>query len=192
MHSAVVSLFVLLLCVSPCLAEPPAAGVKRLEFHSEVQNIRGIDGSLARNPAPGVTLSCAEVSGPVAYGRIPHRLHGEKAASSQHGLDFAVAYPAESSPVLVFDADGNKTLSCAERVPLLAHPKDPSLMFRTVTVSWKNDGGTPRTQRYRITVPAHFDPSTQGARLFVDLVDVPVARWSVEGKNSLWILFDGN
>src|SRR5262249_55776415 len=79
MRSAVVSLFVLLLCASPCLAEPPAAGVKRLEFHSEVQNIRGIDGSLARNPAPGVTLSCAEVSGPVAYGRIPHRLHGEKA-----------------------------------------------------------------------------------------------------------------
>lgn len=114
--------------------------MKRLEFHSEVQNIRGIDGTLARNPAPGVTLSCAEVSGPVAYGRLPHRLHGEKAASSEHGLDFAVAYPADSSPVLVFDADGNKTLTCAERVPLLAHPKDPSLVFRRAVDLIANHG----------------------------------------------------
>ena len=193
MRSAVVSLFVVLLGASTCLAEPSATGVHRLEFRSEVQNLRVVDGVLARGPAPGVTLSCAEISGPTGFGKVPHRQHGERAASQEHFVYFAVAYPAKSLPVLLFDADGDRTLTCAERVPLLAHPKDPSLTFRTVTISWKDDGGAPRTQRYRITVPAHLDLSTQdGARLFVDLVDVPVARWNVGGRDTLWILFDGN
>ena len=193
MRSAVLSLTAVLLGAGPCFGAPSTTGVQRLEFHSEVQNIRAIDGALARVPAPGVTLSCAEISGQVGYGRLPHRQHGERAASSEHFVNFAVAYPATSSPVLLFDADGDRTLTCAERIPLLVHPQDPSLMFRTVTVPWKGDGGAPRTQRYRITVPAHLDLSADsGARLFVDLVDVPVARWNVGGKNSLWILFDGN
>ena len=193
MRSAVVSLSVVLLGASPCLAEASAAGAHRLEFRSEVQNIRAIDGALTRNPTPGVKLSCAEVSGPVGYGRLPHRQHGERAASAEHFLHFAVVYPATSSPVLLFDSDGDRTLTCAERIPLLGHPQDPSLVFRTVTVSWKDDGGAPRTQRYRITVPAHLDSSAPGGiRSYVDLVDVPVARWNVGGKNSLWILFDGN
>ena len=193
MRSAVVSLFAVLLGACPCFGEPSATGVKRLEFRSEVQNIRAVDGALARDAAPGITLSCAEISGQVGYGKVPHRQHGERAASAEHFVHFAVAYPATSSPVLLFDADGDRTLTCAERIPLLGHPQDPSLMFRTVTVSWKDDGGVPRTQRYRITVPAHLDLSAAtGARLFVDLVDVPVARWSVGGRDSLWILFDGN
>lgn len=169
-----------------------ASGAHTLQFRRETQNLTVFTRSLGATPATAVKNGCPEIAatGTVRYGRIPHRLAGEKDTSTENFLDFAAIFPEAGLPVALVDIDGNRLLECDERVELIAHPSDPARVFRTLVIDW-NDAGPPRQHRYRLTLPAHLS-ADDPVKYSVALVDVPVARWAVEGRSTTWILYDGN
>ena len=65
-------------------------------------------------------------------------------------------------------------------------------MFRTLTLNWKDDGAGERSQRYRINVPSVISWDPQSDLYSVELVDVPVARWTRDEQTTVWVLYDGN
>ena len=171
---------------SVSLAGAPGA-LHTITFAREVQNLRFSEVPLMPQLRHPVAIACESGKGPAGYGAIPHRRIGEPYESTDHFIAFAAVYPPGSRPLLFVDLDGNRRLTCDERLDPVAHPQDPERMFRTVTVEWR-DGGPARSRIYRITMPARFD----GGSFAIDLVDAPVARWSVDGHDSLWVLLDGN
>ena len=165
----------------------PASATHTLAFAREIQNLRFGEVPLLRQLGRPARVECAEAKGPAGFGEIPHRAPGEAFESKEHFIAFAAVYPPGAKPLLFVDLDGDRRLSCRERLDPIVHPRDPERLFRTVSVEWR-DAGPARVRTYRITIPARLD----GGSYTIDLVDAPVARWSVDGHDSLWILLDGN
>jgi peroxiredoxin len=165
---------------------PASAATRTLEFENQVQNIRIATQPLRSALARPVTIDCADARGPAGFGELPHRILGEGFGSTEHFIAFAAVYPPGERPVLFIDHGSDRRLTCDERVDPVVHPRDPEVLFRTIEVAWR-DGGPARSRMYRINVPARVD-----GQVAIDLVQVPVARWNVQGTDSLWILYDGN
>jgi hypothetical protein len=162
-----------------------------LRFDKEIQNIRVFRKELRQYPPAGVNVVCENLGGALWYGRIPHRLYHEDFVSKRNFLNFIVEYGINERPVLLVDFDANHSLECDEEAAFVTNPQKPEELFRTVILSWRDDGGPNRTQRYRLRIPARLAPSGRPT-YSLDLVDVPVARWSVSGNETIWVLLDGN
>jgi len=159
----------------------------RLEFSSSVQNIEFLRSPLLLNPREGLRV-CADLQGEVRHGEIPFRLPEEEATSAEHFLPFLVVYGDTPPPRLLLDLDQDGAIGCDELVALVRNPGDPGRVFRTLVLG--GNGTRPRS-RYRLSLPAVAGPS-DGEWFSIDLVDVPVARWPLDGGAPLWVLFDGN
>ena len=165
-----------------------AGETRTLEFRREVQNVPAVSRVLREEPARGAMDVCPKLSGTARYGAIPHRLAGEAMTESGHFVDFAAVY-GESQPALLIDLDQDGVLTCDERVELVRHPVDTEILFRTLVLTW-NDDGPDRRQRYRLKLPAQLADTPQEYE--IELVDVPVGRWKEGDRTVLWMLYDGN
>lgn len=162
----------------------------RLEFQLEVQNLKALRKSLLMGPGKDVTV-CPDLRGEFRYGRIPYRLPGEEALSTQNFAHFVAAYDHGPLPTVLLDFNRDRTIGCDEELPLLPHPQQDGLAFRTVKLGPPNEQAPLQTRRYRLLLPTQLTGTRQDV-FSVDIVDVPVARWNVEGRETFWILFDGN
>jgi len=159
-----------------------------LEFGRETQNVPMVN-EVFDVGLDGVETACPRLSGETRYGSIPHRLYDETMVETGHFVDFAAVYPQEGAPELVVDTDHDGRLECDERVELIRHPRDGNVLFRSLDLKW-NDSGPARQVRYRIKIPALLVDGEQ--RYEIEMVDVPVARWTQDGLGSIWVLYDGN
>jgi len=185
-----VALLVLLLAGSArtqAVTGDAALETKRLEFASEVQNIEFVRRPLVLNQKDGLRV-CADLKGERRYGQIPFRFPEEDALSTDHFLSFMVIYGGGPLPSLLVDLNQDGEIACEESVALVQNPKDQGRAFRTLVLG--GNGVRPQS-RYRLSLPVVLG-SSEGELFIVDLVDVPVARWSLDGHESLWVLFDGN
>jgi hypothetical protein len=185
-----VALLVLLLAGSartPAATGEAAFETKRLAFAPEVLNVGFLRRPLLLKPKEGLRV-CADLPGERRYGQIPFRLPEDDALSTDHFLSFMVIYGSKPLPSLLVDLDQDGAIACDESVSLVQNPGDSGRAFRTLVLG---GNGTRQRSRYRLNLPV-VSGSPQGDLFSVDLVDVPVARWPLEGHSSLWVLFDGN
>ena len=181
--------FVIYAAVASVHGSPAHAGdLDRLEFRSEVQNLRVIQDTLRPTAPSSLESVCKNLDGEVRFGSIPHRRYDENISSTGNFVKFAVSYSDDTAPAVLLDFDRDHRIACDEVMPMIPHPRDSGLLLRTVLLEWNRDKGPRRKQRYRLTVAA--DP--QDGRYFIDLIDVPVARRVLDGVSTLWILYDGN
>jgi hypothetical protein len=164
-----------------------ALETKRLDFSPEVMNIEFVRRPLLLNPKEGLGV-CADLKGERRYGQIPFRLPEEDALATDHFLSFMVIYGGKPLPDLLVDLNQDGAIACDESVALVQNPGDSGRAFRTLVLG--ANGIRPQS-RYRLSLPVVLG-SPEGDLFGVDLVDVPVARWSLDGRESLWVLFDGN
>jgi hypothetical protein len=162
-----------------------------LRFDEEIQNLRVWRKELRQYRPTGVRAVCETLVGDLWYGRIPHRLYDEDVVAKQNFLNFVVAYRSNDRPVVLVDFDVDHMLECEEEVALISNPDKPEELFRTLILKWRDDGGPSRQQRYRLSILSRVGPSER-ASYAIDLVDVPVARWSNGRHKTIWILYDGN
>ncbi len=159
-----------------------------LELALETQNLRFLEATLEPESELAV---CAELTGELRYGSIPFRLPGEGATSNERFFRFAAAYGSAAMPDVVLDLDQDGNLGCDERIPLIAHPEHPERAFRSLELFAGGDDSSRDSSRYRLILPVGL--AAPGEDLYqLDLIDVPVGRWQVDGRDTLWILYDGN
>lgn len=134
---------------------------------------------------------CPQLAGELRYAVLPHRLPGEPASSNANFLAVVAAYGDSERPTVLVDSNQDHRLDCTEELPLLSHPKRPGFAFRTLEVSWRGEAGATTRRRYRLSLPERLqDPLAD--QLSLEMVEVPVARWSRDGRETLWVLYDGN
>jgi len=185
-----VALLVLLLTGSahaPADTGGAALETKRLEFAPEVLNIEFVRRPLLLNLKEEPQV-CADLPGERRYGQIPFRLPEEDALSTEHFLSFMVIYGGKPLPSLLVDLNQDGAIACDESVDLVQNPTDRGRAFRTLVLGGK---GIRPEGRYRLSLPAVLG-SPEGDLFGLDLVDAPVARWTLDGHPSMWVLFDGN
>ena len=146
--------------------------------------------ALQVEPSAEIAVSCSGLEGDLRYGEIPHRLFGERSTSNANFLHFVAAFSGARPPTVLLDVNRDRVLRCDETIPVMAHPVDAGAYFRSVTVRWNDGGPRDRSQRYRLTLPGSLEESRN--HYVIDIVDVPVARWTVDGQTSRWLLLDGN
>jgi hypothetical protein len=100
-------------------------------------------------------------------------------------------YGNDGNRTILIDLNQDQVLECQEEVAFVSSPHGREEVFRTLTLSWQDDGGPNRRQRYRLWIPAQLGSSGE-LTYSVDLVDVPVARWTVDDHETIWVLYDGN
>ncbi len=169
-------------------AQSVKEGSARLEFQLRTENLEVVRRPLSTR-TPDEAEICSSLAGELRFGRVPFRLPGEDAVSSRNFVRFAASYSDAPLPEVLVDFDRNGAVDCSEKLPLLAHPTRPGLAFRTLDLgaSDKQPG-----RRYRLSLPVKVSGRATEDVFTLELVDVPVAQWRHEGRETLWILYDGN